>query len=179
MDKKECLEKIEEEVEETSVTPCVEELEDEVKRLKEELAKSQEEYLRKVADLDNYRKRLVREKESAVQFANENLLNDLIPILDDLDRAIVAGEEGDDVKAYGEGVKLIQKQLLDLLERNWGLKRMDGIVGGEFSPHEHEAMLMEEGEQYSTETVLAELQKGYYLHDRVLRTAKVKVGKPL
>ena len=97
MDKKECLEKIEEEVEETSVTPCVEELEDEVKRLKEELAKSQEEYLRKVADLDNYRKRLVREKESAVQFANENLLNDLIPILDDLDRAIVAGEEGDDV----------------------------------------------------------------------------------
>jgi molecular chaperone GrpE len=56
---------------------------------------------------------------------------------------------------------------------------MDGIVGKEFSPHEHEAMMMEEDEKFDSETVLAELQKGYYLHDRVLRTAKVKVGKPL
>ncbi|MFA5468151.1 MAG: nucleotide exchange factor GrpE [Sphaerochaetaceae bacterium] len=157
----------------------VQQLEAEVERLSKELEANKEEYLRKVADLDNYRKRLVREKANAVQYANENLLNDLIPILDDFDRAITAGQEGQDIKAYGEGVKLIQKQLLDLLDRNWGLKRMDGIVGEEFSPHEHEAMLMEEGEQYDKETVLAELQKGYYLHDRVLRTAKVKVGKPL
>ena len=65
-----------------------------------------------------------------------------------------------------------------MLDRNWGLRRMDDIVGKEFSPHEHEAMMMEESDQHDTETVLAELQKGYYLHDRVLRTAKVKVGKP-
>jgi molecular chaperone GrpE len=65
-----------------------------------------------------------------------------------------------------------------MLDPNWGLKRMDEIVGKEFSPHEHEAMMMEEDEKYDSETVLAELQKGYYLHDRVLRTAKVKVGKP-
>ena len=77
-----------------------------------------------------------------------------------------------------DGVKLIQKQLLDVLGRNWGLKKMEDIVGKEFSPHEHEAMLMEAGDQYDTETVLAELQRGYYLHDRVLRTAKVKVGIP-
>jgi molecular chaperone GrpE len=176
---KEKEEKIEQEIEETELTDCVEDLEAEIARLNEELAKSKEDYVRKVADLDNYRKRLIREKESAVQYANENLLNDLIPILDDFDRAIAAADEASDGKSYGEGVKLIQKQLLDLLDRNWGLKRMDGIVGEEFSPHEHEAMMMEEGEQFDKETVLAELQKGYYLHDRVLRTAKVKVGKPL
>jgi molecular chaperone GrpE len=155
------------------------ELEAEVERLSKELVEEKETYLRKFADMDNYRKRLVREKETAVQYANERLLNDLIPILDDFDRAVDAGEQSVDVKTYSEGIKLIRKQLLDTLDRNWGLKRMDGIVGKEFSPHEHEAMMMEEDEKFDSETVLAELQKGYYLHDRVLRTAKVKVGKPL
>ena len=167
---------------ETAISPeeaRIEELEAEVDRLSKELVEEKETYLRKFADMDNYRKRLVREKEMAVQYANERLLNDLIPILDDFDRAIEAGEQSDDVKIYSEGVKLIHKQLLDTLDRNWGLKRMDEIVGKEFSPHEHEAMMMEEDEKFDTETVLAELQKGYYLHDRVLRTAKVKVGKPL
>ncbi|MDD3366883.1 MAG: nucleotide exchange factor GrpE [Sphaerochaetaceae bacterium] len=154
------------------------ELEAEVERLSNELLEEKEAFIRKVADMDNYRKRLVRDKENAVQYANERLLNDLIPILDDFDRAIGARDQSSDLQSYAEGVELIQKQLLDLLDRNWGLKRMDGIVGQEFSPHEHEAMMMEQGEQFETETVLAELQKGYYLHDRVLRTAKVKVGKP-
>lgn len=156
----------------------IKELEAENSKLAKELAEEKESFMRKLADMDNYRKRLVREKESAIQFANERLLNDLIPILDDFERAINAGAQSGDVNAYAEGIKLIQKQLHDVLDRNWGLKRMDDIVGKEFSPHEHEAMMMEEGDQYETETVLAELQKGYYLHDRVLRTAKVKVGKP-
>jgi molecular chaperone GrpE len=77
-----------------------------------------------------------------------------------------------------EGVKIIHNQLLDVLDRNWGLKPMEDIVGKEFSPHEHEALMMETGDQFETETVLAELQKGYYLHNKVLRHAKVKVGKP-
>ena len=157
----------------------IEALEEENKRLAKELSDEKESFLRKVADMDNYRKRLVREKEAAIQFANERLLNDLIPILDDFERAIDAGEQSGDIGAYADGVKLIQKRLLDVLDRNWGLKRMDDLIGKEFSPHEHEAMMMEEGEHFDTETVLAELQKGYYLHDRVLRTAKVKVGKPL
>jgi len=154
------------------------ELEAEVDRLTKELSSEKENFIRKVAETDNYRKRLIREKEAAVQFANERLLNDIIPILDDFDRAVEAGEQSSDVQSYVQGVQLIRKQLLDILQRNWGLKRMDDIVGKEFSPHEHEAMMMEEDEKYDTETVLAELQKGYYLHDRILRTAKVKVGKP-
>lgn len=154
------------------------ELEMEVEKLTKELAEEKESFMRKLADMDNYRKRLVREKETAVQYANERLLNDLIPILDDFERAVEAGASTEDVQSYVDGVKLIQKQLLDVLGRNWGLKKMEDIVGKEFSPHEHEAMMMEAGDQFDTETVLAELQRGYYLHDRVLRTAKVKVGIP-
>jgi molecular chaperone GrpE len=154
------------------------ELEAEVDRLTREVTSEKEQYMRKAADMDNYRKRLIREKETAVQFANERLLNDLIPILDDFDRAVEAVSQAQDVQSYANGIELIRKQLLEMLNRNWGLKRMDNIVGEEFSPHEHEAMMMEESDAYDTETVLAELQKGYYLHDRVLRTAKVKVGKP-
>ena len=162
----------------TALQTSIVELEGEVERLSGELAAEKEQFIRKVAEMDNYRKRLIREKESAVQFANERLLNDIIPILDDFDRAVEAADQAQDIKSYAEGIQLIRKQLVEMLNRNWGLKRMDDIIGTEFSPHEHEAMMMEEDDKYETETVLAELQKGYYLHDRVLRTAKVKVGKP-
>lgn len=156
----------------------VEALKEENEKLTNQLNEQKEEYVRKVADLDNFRKRLLREKEAAIQFANEKLINDLIPILDDFERAIESGNQTSDVKSYAEGVELIQRHLLETLSKGWGLKRMDDIVGKEFSPHEHEAMLMEESDKVDSEIVLAELQKGYYLHDRVLRTAKVKVGKP-
>ncbi len=157
----------------------ISELEAEVARLTKEMETEKDLFTRKLADMDNYRKRLVRDKEIAIQFANERLLNDLLQVLDDFDRAIVVGGASEDVAAQTEGIMLIHKHLTEMLDRNWGLKAMKDIVGKEFSPHDHEALLMDEGEGYKTETVLAELQKGYYLHDRVLRTAKVKVGKPL
>jgi molecular chaperone GrpE len=154
-------------------------LEAEVTRLAKELETEKDQFVRKLADMDNYRKRLVREKDNAVLFANERLINDLIPILDDFDRAVAAATPGVDLTSYVEGVKLIQAQLMGMLDKNWGLKVMENPVGKEFSPHDHEACMLEQGEQFEHDTVLAELQKGYYLHDRVLRTAKVKVGKPL
>ena len=153
------------------------ELEEELEKVKKEVAEEKGNLLRKSADMDNYRKRLIREKESAVQYANERLINDLIPIIDGFDRAIEASDTKD-LAGYVEGVKMIRTQLLDVLDRNWGLKPMTDIVGKEFSPHEHEALMMETGDEFETETVLAELQKGYYLHSKVLRHAKVKVGKP-
>lgn len=153
------------------------ELEEELERVKKEADEEKMNFMRKNADMDNYRKRLIREKESAVQYANERLINDLIPVIDDFERAIEASEVKDS-DGHMEGVKIIHNQLLDVLDRNWGLKPMEDIVGKEFSPHEHEALMMETGDQFETETVLAELQKGYYLHNKVLRHAKVKVGKP-
>ncbi len=152
-------------------------LEADLEQVKAELQEEKQTYLRKAADTENYRKRLIREKEMAVQYANERLISDLIPILDDFDRAVDASltPEGE---GHAEGVKMIRQQMLDMLEKNWGLKPMTDIVGTEFSPHEHEALMMESRDDIETETVLAELQKGYYLHSKVLRHAKVKVGKP-
>jgi len=156
----------------------ISELEAEVARLTKEMETEKDLFTRKLADMDNYRKRLIRDKEISIQYANERLLNDLIQILDDFDRAVLIGAAAEDVSTQTEGILLIHKHLTEMLDRNWGLKPMKDIVGKEFSPHDHEALLMEEGGNYKTETVLAELQKGYYLHDRVLRTAKVKVSKP-
>ena len=153
------------------------ELEEELERVKKEADEEKMNFMRKNADMDNYRKRLIREKESAVQYANERLINDLIPVIDDFERAIEASETKDS-DGHMEGIKMIHNRLLDVLDRNWGLKPMKDVVGQEFSPHEHEALMMETGDQFETETVLAELQKGYYLHNKVLRHAKVKVGKP-
>ena len=166
----------------SSVSPQeakIAELEAEIARLAKELETEKEQFMRKMADMDNYRKRLIREKESAILYANEKLINDLVPILDDFDRAVAASGTATDVDSYVEGIKIIQAQFVGMLEKNWGLKVMEHTEGKEFSPHEHEACMMEQGEQYKHDTVLAELQKGYYLHDRVLRTAKVKVGKPI
>lgn len=152
-------------------------LEADLEQVKSALEEEKTTYLRKAADMENYRKRLIREKEMAVQYANERLLNDLIPILDDFDRAIEASAQVEG-EGHAEGVKMIRQQMLDMLEKNWGLKVMSDIVGTEFSPHEHEALMMESRDDIEVETVLAELQKGYYLHSKVLRHAKVKVGKP-
>ncbi|MGH4038510.1 MAG: nucleotide exchange factor GrpE [Sphaerochaeta sp.] len=136
------------------------------------------EMLRKQADLENYRKRLVREKENHARFANEGLINDLLDPLDNLDRAISSAEVSRDFDTIHNGVKMVNDQLHSMLEKNWGLKRI-ACKGEEFDPSLHEAYMMEQGEDYDKEVVIAELGSGYILHDRVLRPAKVKVGKPL
>ena len=136
------------------------------------------EMLRKQADLENYRKRLVREKENHARFANEGLINDLLDPLDNLDRAISSAEVSRDFDSIHNGVKMVNDQLHTMLEKNWGLKRI-ACKGEEFDPSLHEAYMMEQGEDYDKEVVIAELGSGYILHDRVLRPAKVKVGKPL
>lgn len=162
---------------ETPLEDKIAELEAELTRLAGEFTQEKDTLLRKLADMDNYRKRLIKDKEQAIRFANEQLLRDLIPVLDSFDQAIAVSDQVQDSSSYKEGLQLIRKQLADVLERNWGLKAMENIVGKEFCPHEHEALIMEEGSHYKKDTILAELQKGYYLHDKVLKPAKVKVGK--
>ena len=91
------------------------ELEEELVRVKKEADEEKMNFMRKNADMDNYRKRLIREKESAVQYANERLINDLIPVIDDFERAIEASSTKD-VEGYMDGVKMIRNQLLDVLD---------------------------------------------------------------
>ena len=140
-------------------------------------AELKDQMLRRQAELENYRKRLIRDKEEAVQFANESLIRDILGFLDNMERALTAAKNGGDVNALVEGFEMTQNQLLSTLDKNWGLKAIDS-VGQEFDPSLHEACMMTVDENLDKETVLEEFQKGYTLHDRVIRPSKVKIGKP-
>ncbi|MBQ4501591.1 MAG: nucleotide exchange factor GrpE [Spirochaetales bacterium] len=140
-------------------------------------AELKDQMLRRQAELENYRKRLIRDKEEAVQFANESLIRDILGFLDNMERALTAAKNGGDVNALIEGFEMTQNQLLSTLDKNWGLKAIES-VGHEFDPSLHEACMMTVDENLDKETVLEEFQKGYTLHDRVIRPSKVKIGKP-
>ena len=156
------------------------EIEDYAGRLveaKKEIDELKDQYLRKQADFDNFRKRMFREKEESIKFANTTLLNDIIGVIDDFERALQSSEESKDFDSFHSGIELIEKQMITMLESNWGLKRFDS-VGEPFDPEKHEALMMEESAEVEVQTVSEDFMKGYVLHDRVIRHAKVKVAKP-
>jgi molecular chaperone GrpE len=130
-------------------------------------------YLRLAADFDNYRKRVAREQIELTRRANERLLNELLPVLDDLERALEAAAEHEEAKLE-EGVLLVHRSLADLLRRH-GLTEI--ATEGAFDPHVHEALLAQPGEGAEEGTVLQVLQKGYRLGDKVLRPARVIVAE--
>lgn len=142
-----------------------------------EVAELKNQLLRKSADFDNYRKRMQREKEEFAAYANRELLLDIVPIIDDFERAIKSSEESHDFDAFHNGIVMIEKQFTQMLERKWRLKRFDS-VGEEFDPQRHEAMMTEDAPGREHPVVLEDFQKGYLLHDKVLRPAKVKVAMP-
>ena len=138
----------------------------------------QDQYLRKAADFDNYRKRMIKEKQEAIDYANTNLLSDLLQILDDFDRAIEAGKKaGEDAAAFMQGVMMIRSGLLTLLESKYGLQYYE-VQGLVFNPDIHEAVATNPSTEVTEPTVGAELQKGYKLKERILRPAKVMVLMP-
>ena len=128
-------------------------------------------YMRTLADFENYRKRADREKGEFFKYALSGTFKDLLPILDNFDRALDHAEEGDD---FHKGVLLIYKQLFDMLKKA-GLRPIEE-GGVTFDPNIHEAVIREENATVPTQTVLEVLQKGYFLHDRLLRPALVKVA---
>lgn len=151
-------------------------LEERVLKLEEENSALKDQYLRKQADFENFRKRMVREKEDAIRYANSVLLLDIVSIIDDFERAIKSAEDSEDFASFHSGIELIEKQFTGMLERKWGLVRFES-EGEPFDPEKHEAISMEERDT-DTQIVLEDYQKGYMLHDRVLRHAKVKVSSP-
>ena len=167
----------EEQAEQTEEVSQEEILQAKVAELEAANAELKDQMLRRQAELENYRKRLIRDKEEAVQFANESLIRDILGFLDNMERALNAAKNGGDVNALVEGFEMTQNQLLSTLDKNWGLKAIDS-VGQEFDPSLHEACMMTVDENLDKETVLEEFQKGYTLHDRVIRPSKVKIGKP-
>ena len=147
-----------------------------IAELEKENAELKDRLVRNVADTENYKKRLAREKEEAVKYANTSLVKDLIGPLDDFSRALDAAEQSSNFDALKEGVRMIEDKLYSTLKTNWGLEVIDQ-KDVPFDPNEHEACMMEELEGASEDMVTMLLQKGYKLNGRVIRPAKVKVGK--
>ena len=130
-------------------------------------------WLRKSAEFDNYRKRIERERREQGDQAVVEILQELLLVVDDFDRALTVG--GDEGGAYRKGVELIHGKLHELL-RKQGVTPMD-VLGTDFDPNVHMAVMHEESPDHREGEVIGELQKGYMLHDRLLRPAMVKVAK--
>jgi len=127
--------------------------------------------LRLAADFDNYKKRAAREREEYVKLANERLVKDLLPVLDDLERALLAAAEHEEA-ALEEGVRLVYRSLQSVLERQ-GLRTIG--TDGKFDPHVHEALLSQPSEAEEG-SVIDVVQKGYRIGDRIVRPARVVIA---
>ncbi|MFZ3102610.1 MAG: nucleotide exchange factor GrpE [Desulfitobacteriaceae bacterium] len=126
------------------------------------------------ADYDNYRKRTQKEKEDISKYAAERLVGAILPVLDNFERALSSVQTNPDLAGYSQGVELIFRQMHNLLVKE-GLAVIEA-VGQPFDPNLHEAILSVESEEHPENTVVEEVQKGYYLKDRVLRPSMVKVS---
>lgn len=150
--------------------------EERIAELEKENADLKEQLLRKIADFDNYRKRMIKEKQETLDYANTNLLKDLLDSLDNFDRTIEAAASAKDAASIADGVKMVSKGLVSLLENKYNLTSY-GAVGDVFDPEIHEAIGSAEGAV--AEPVLSQVYlKGYKLKDRVIRHAKVMVTMP-
>jgi molecular chaperone GrpE len=143
--------------------------------LKEKSSKNYDLYLRSVAEMDNLKKRNAKEKEEWIKYSNESLIKDLLPALDNLEKALVHSQEGNSVHALREGVDLTLKGLKDGLGKS-GVKEVSAL-GLPFDPCFHEAVSQMEDNRVESGRVLQELQKGYLLNGRLLRPSMVIVNR--
>ena len=146
-----------------------------VDKLKEEVALANDKYLRLYAEFDNFRRRTIKEREEARKMEGKDLIVSLLPVVDDFERALRAMENATDIVPVKEGVELIQNKLKNTLAQK-GLKEMEAI-GEPFDPDLHEAItnIPAPSEAWKGK-VIDEMEKGYYLNDKVVRFAKVIVG---
>jgi molecular chaperone GrpE len=141
----------------------------------EELKQAHDRVLRLAAELDNTRKRLEREKSESICYANESIMRDLLPVIDNLERAIDHGEQDEGCEGLLEGVRMTLKSFLDSLAK-FGANQFES-VGQTFDPNRHEAVTQEPTSEYPDMTVTREFQKGYTIRDRLLRPAMVGVAR--
>ena len=160
----------EEEVKE--LTP-LEQLQEEIRLKDAELLKQKDTFLREKAELENFKKRLTKEKEDFVQFANERLLKELVQIEDNLERAMAAPNAT--LESLKEGVEMIQKQFATFL-KNQKVEPIEAL-DKPFDPNLHEVLNQQESDEHEENTVILEYSKGYTLNGRILRSAKVVISK--
>jgi len=146
------------------------------RELQEQYEQLNNKYLRLAAEFDNYKKRMDREFTRRVQFANEEFLREILPILDDLERAMESSGEGEEDEAtLKSGIELVQENFKNILKRR-GVEAIES-VGQPFDPELHDAVMVQESDKHDSETVIREFEKGYKLGDKVLRHAKVVVSR--
>ena len=153
----------------------VESLSEELERVSTELDETKDRFLRGLADFDNYRKRVAREREQLVRCANEDLIKRMLEVVDNLERALAAASETEDFGGFKQGVELIYDHLKEVLTKE-GLCPIT-CLGEAFDPNFHEAVMAIEKEGEESEKVIEEIQKGYTLDGRVIRPSKVVVSK--
>ena len=148
---------------------------DDLEKIQQERDEYQDLLLRKTAEFDNYRKRTARERVSLNQIATTDFIAQLLPIIDDLERALTVEGDTESSSAYKAGVELIHKQLLELLAKNdVSPVSTDGCT---FDPHFHEAVTYELSEDHEEGQIIEEIRKGYMIGERLLRPTIVKVAK--
>lgn len=162
--------------------PLVETPEEEIKRLTEcceaasrETAANYDKYLRAVADLDNYRKRAEKEKADAIAFANEKLIEEILPVIDNFERALAHANGEENLESLRQGIGLISGQMAALIKK-FGIEEIKA-AGEKFDPAMHHAISEEENPEAEPGTVVREFQKGYLLKGRLLRPAMVAVAR--
>src|SRR4029453_2210283 len=147
---------------------------DELTKVVEERDHLRDRLLRTTAEFDNYRKRVDRDRKNRADRPGKAVLTEILPIVDDLERALAAEDTGEGADAYRRGVELIHKQLLDLLTRR-GVAPID-TAGATFDPHLHQAVSSEPSADHREGEIIEEFRRGYRLGDRLLRPAMVKVA---
>jgi molecular chaperone GrpE len=146
-----------------------------IEKLEEENRVCQDKLLRLAAEFENYKKRMIRERQASLKYAEQDILKDLLPAIDNLERAINQEEATRDVNSLLEGVQLTLKGL-EATVTKYGLEPIES-VGKPFDPNLHEALVMEASSEIPAQSVLREFEKGYLYKDRLLRAAKVVVSK--
>ena len=147
----------------------------ELEKAQAEASDLRDKMLRMAAEQENFKKRMQRERENALRYAEEDILKELLPTLDNLQRAIEQGHNSDDAAVLLEGVEMTSKGLLNTLDK-FGLKPLDG-VGEPFDPNFHEALAAEHSDDVAENMILQEYQRGYMFKDRLIRATKVVVSK--
>ena len=150
----------------------IQQLREKIEQTEAEARRNHDAFLRQRAELENFKKRMQREMTEALRFASEPLIRELLPVIDNLERAVEHGDGNG--KSVLEGVQLVLKSLLDTLERH-GVKRIEA-VGEPFDPARHEAMAQVHSPSHQPNQVIEQHHSGYLLHDRLLRPALVTVS---
>jgi molecular chaperone GrpE len=164
-----------EETQEEELDP-IEKLKKELEKAQEDTKEAQDKMLRLTAETENFKKRTQRESQDFRKFANESLIKQLLTVVDNLERAInSSADEDESSSSVVQGVEMTLTEMLKILE-NFNVKPID-IGDGVFDPNFHQAVMQEEADDVPENTIIRELQKGYMLHDRLLRPSMVVVSK--